>query len=76
MMMVAFRKLDQLGRVVLPLELRRQLGIEPGTEVEILAEGGDIVVRRWVPRCVICRGPGEGQVMRCVGSAALLRSGK
>lgn len=60
MILAAFRKLDDLGRVVLPIELRRQLGIQPGAEVEILVEGGDVILRRWVPRCVICGGPATG----------------
>ncbi len=35
---------DTKGRIVLPKELRERLGITPGTEVEIIEEGGRVVV--------------------------------
>jgi len=37
-------KVDSKGRVVLPKEVREALGIAPGTEVEVHAEGGKAVV--------------------------------
>ena len=37
-------KVDSKGRVVLPKEVREDLGITPGTEVEVREEGGKVVV--------------------------------
>ncbi|WP_433628393.1 AbrB/MazE/SpoVT family DNA-binding domain-containing protein [Halomicrococcus sp. NG-SE-24] len=37
-------KVDSKGRIVLPQEVREQLGITPGTEVDIYEEGGKAVV--------------------------------
>lgn len=53
------RKLDELGRVVLPVELRRTLSLEPGASVEIVSEGGGILVRRYEESCVFCGGRSE-----------------
>ncbi len=53
------RRLDGLGRVVLPAEVRRQLGIQTGDGVEILVNGGDIVLQKYRPGCVFC-GTGDG----------------
>lgn len=39
------RKIDELGRITLPIELRRTYGIEVGTPVEIYATGEGIVIR-------------------------------
>jgi len=48
------RRLDGLGRVVLPMEVRRQLGIAAGDGVEILVDGGDVVLQKYRPGCVFC----------------------
>jgi len=41
------RKVDELGRVVLPIELRRNLGIEVSDTLEIFTEGENIILRRY-----------------------------
>ena len=48
------RKVDELGRIVLPVELRRTLGISERDEVEIYVEGSSIVLRKYRPTCVFC----------------------
>jgi transcriptional pleiotropic regulator of transition state genes len=48
------RKMDRLGRVVLPAEVRREFGIEPGDLLEIAVEGGVIVLSKVEDRCVFC----------------------
>jgi len=48
------RKMDQLGRVVLPAEVRREFGIEPGDLLEIAVEAGAIVLTKVEDRCVFC----------------------
>ena len=48
------RKMDQLGRVVLPAEVRREFGIEPGDLVEIAVDTGVIVLTKVEDRCVFC----------------------
>lgn len=48
------RSIDALGRVVLPMELRRVLNIDKNTPLEIYTEGDNIVLRKYQCNCVIC----------------------
>lgn len=48
------RKVDELGRIVLPVELRRTLGIVERDRLEISVEGSAIVLRKHSPSCVFC----------------------
>lgn len=48
------RRLDELGRVVLPVELRRTMGLMQGDSIEIFTHEGSIVLRRYEPLCVFC----------------------
>ena len=53
------RNVDDLGRLVLPREFRKHLGIENGTPVEITSEDDKIIIKRFNPRCIFCNGEGE-----------------
>ncbi len=53
------RKVDELGRVVLPVEMRRTLGIEERDPLEISLEGENIVLRKVQCVCVFCNGEKE-----------------
>ena len=46
------RKIDDLGRVVIPAEFRRVLGVEEGDELEISLEGDHVAIRPRIPRVV------------------------
>lgn len=48
------RQLDGLGRVVIPKELRRTLGIDEGDGLEIFVEGDKILLRKYAPGCTLC----------------------
>lgn len=48
------RKVDELGRIVLPIELRRTLDIAERDPLEIYMEGDAIVLRKYQPACVFC----------------------
>ena len=48
------RKIDDLGRVVLPVAFRRALGIGVHDTLELTLTDGAIVLRRREPRCVFC----------------------
>lgn len=48
------RRIDDLGRVVIPKELRRMLGIKEGDPLEIFTDGERIVLRKYVPGCCLC----------------------
>jgi transcriptional pleiotropic regulator of transition state genes len=46
------RKVDELGRIVLPIELRRTLNIAERDTVEIFVDGASIVLKKYVPETV------------------------
>ena len=48
------RKVDELGRIVIPIELRRTLDIAERDELEIFMDGDHIVLRKFEPFCVFC----------------------
>ena len=48
------RKVDDLGRIVLPIELRRALDIAERDELEIYMEDDRIILKKFEPACVFC----------------------
>lgn len=49
------RKVDELGRIVIPKELRRVMDIPEGTPLEIFTnENGEVVLRKYEPGCHFC----------------------
>ena len=48
------RKVDELGRIVLPIELRRTLGIQIKDPIEIYVDGDYILLKKYEPACVFC----------------------
>ncbi|WP_195264515.1 AbrB/MazE/SpoVT family DNA-binding domain-containing protein [Clostridium sp. 1001275B_160808_H3] len=48
------RNLDQLGRVVLPKELRKSMDIQEGQPLEIYTEGEAIILKKYQPGCHCC----------------------
>jgi len=48
------RKVDNLGRVVIPIELRRTLNIDVKDALEIFTQGDMIILRSYKPLCYIC----------------------
>ena len=48
------RKVDELGRVVIPIELRRTLGINEKDALEIYVESDKIILKKYEPACVFC----------------------
>lgn len=53
------RKVDELGRIVLPIELRRTLDIGEKDSLEIYMEGSSIVLKKYQPACIFCDEPNE-----------------
>lgn len=50
------RKVDELGRIVLPIELRRTLNIAEKDSLEIYVDGTAIILKRYQPACIFCDG--------------------
>lgn len=48
------RKVDELGRVVIPIELRRTLNIGEKDALEIYVDGAQIILKKYEPACIFC----------------------
>lgn len=48
------RKVDELGRVVIPIELRRTLQIAEKDPLEIYVDGEKIILKKYEPACIFC----------------------
>ena len=48
------RKVDELGRIVLPIEMRRTLDIAERDSLEIYVDGDKIILKKYQPACIFC----------------------
>ncbi len=48
------RKVDELGRIVIPIELRRTMGIEEKDALEIYVDNEKIILKKYEPACIFC----------------------
>lgn len=51
---VITRKIDDLGRIVIPAETRRMFNIREGDQLFISVEAGNIVLRKMIDTCTFC----------------------
>ena len=51
------RKFDENGRFVIPMELRKQLGLETRDDaLEVFMEDDKIILKKYEPACIFCGG--------------------
>ena len=55
MKVVETRKVDSLGRIVLPVEFRKEFDIDKNSNIDICVEGNQITLKKSEPSCKICR---------------------
>jgi len=48
------RKIDDLGRMVIPIELRKTMSINKKDPMEIFVDGNEIILRKYEPACIFC----------------------
>ena len=48
------RKVDELGRVVIPIEIRNEFDIAEKDPIEIYVDGSTIILKKYEPNCVFC----------------------
>ena len=68
------RKLDVLGRIVIPKELRSTMDLKEADPIEIFVEGSDIILRKYQPACIFCNDAndviqysGKNVCKKCIG---------
>jgi transcriptional pleiotropic regulator of transition state genes len=54
------RKIDELGRIVLPSELRKILGMRHGDELAISVEGDQVILEKRHDLCIFCGSEAAG----------------
>ena len=47
-------KIDNLGRIVIPVRLRRKFDLKSNDTLEIFTEGNSIILQRYIPSCIFC----------------------
>ena len=58
------RKVDPLGRIVIPQELCRTLDITSGTSLEILVRDEEVILTKYQEKCILCSQPGQMKVFK------------
>lgn len=53
------RKVDELGRIVIPIELRRNLDIDERDSLEIYVEDDQVILKKYSPACIFCASAGD-----------------
>lgn len=48
------RRVDELGRVVIPIEIRNQFNIAEKDPIEIYVNGSSIILKKFEPNCIFC----------------------
>ena len=48
------RKVDNLGRIVIPIEIRKTLNIDVKDPLEIFVDEDQIILRKYEPACIFC----------------------
>ncbi|MBY7109962.1 MULTISPECIES: AbrB/MazE/SpoVT family DNA-binding domain-containing protein [Bacillus] len=69
------RKVDELGRVVIPVELRRTLGIAEGTALDFHVDGENVVLRKQEKSCLVTGEVSESNIELLGGRMFLSKEG-
>ena len=75
------RKVDKLGRIVIPMEMRNKYGLAEGAKVEFFDSGEGITVKPSAPFCRVCRvgilaDVGIPLCEKCIAEAASIYNSK
>ncbi|MBM7624221.1 AbrB/MazE/SpoVT family DNA-binding domain-containing protein [Sporohalobacter salinus] len=58
------RKVDDLGRIVIPKELRKTLNINEKDSLEIYVDGESIILKKYEPGCTFCNNVGNTTIFK------------
>ena len=77
------RSIDNMGRLVLPIELRKMMKLGEKDAVEIFTEGNTIVLQKYAPSCTFCQNTenltsfkGQNVCAKCIAKLAILADGE
>lgn len=49
------RRVDELGRLVIPIEIRNQFNIVEKDPIEIYVDNDSIILKKYQPNCIFCQ---------------------
>ena len=58
------RRIDELGRIVLPIEIRKNLNLGSRDAVEIFVNEDTIVLKKYEPACIFCGSKDNASLFR------------
>ncbi len=58
------RRVDDLGRIVIPMEIRKIFNINQRDSLEIFTDGNNIVLRKYEPQCIFCGQAGNVKMFK------------
>ena len=58
------RKVDELGRIVLPKELRKTMDIKEKDSMEIYVNGNEIILKKYQPCCMFCNSADDIHIIK------------
>ena len=58
------RRIDDLGRIVLPIEIRKTLDLSSKDTVEIFVNGDTILLKKYEPTCIFCGSMGNAKLFK------------
>ncbi|MBA4370025.1 MAG: AbrB family transcriptional regulator [Coriobacteriaceae bacterium] len=74
------RRVDDLGRIVIPMELRKTLGIGVRDPLAVFVDGERIVLQKYAQACIICGSTQDVGDVRgkpvCTGCVKAIKTGK
>ena len=77
------RRVDELGRVVIPIELRNKFEITEKDPMEIFVDGSSIILKKYEPNCIFCGSSKklvdfQGKLIceKCVDAEFKIKNGK
>lgn len=73
------RPIDNMGRIVLPIELRKMMCLKEKDALEIFTEGNTIVLKKYEPSCIFCHSmdnltsyKGHNVCSKCIAKLSVL----
>lgn len=72
-----FKKINRAGGLTIPAELRRDWDFTSGDAIEIVPQGGNLLIKKYTPKCFLCgnsdeikRFKGKDICKRCINELA------
>jgi transcriptional pleiotropic regulator of transition state genes len=53
------REIDSVGRIVIPMQLRKELGLTEGSKLELFCDGSQIICKKAIDHCCFCKSEDE-----------------